>query len=78
MMATRELPTCAGGNPPECCTPMDYDERARSRADALTALTPTRCPNCGSRAIAPLFWPDASLNVFDCCDCLAIFSGRGD
>jgi hypothetical protein len=39
---------------------------------------PVRCPECGADAV-PLFWPDASLDVYDCDNprCAAIFS-RGD
>lgn len=80
---TVTLRTCRsslGGEPPECCTPMNYDERARARAEAVDATTPRWCPSCGSKWIAPTFWPDASLDVWDCAEpeCRAIFSGRGD
>ena len=44
----------------------------------LDAVRPRRCPECGSRNIAPLFWPDPDTDVFDCADCAAMFSGRGD
>lgn len=39
---------------------------------------PDRCPACGSRQIAPLFWPDPSLDVYDCANpaCHAIWSHR--
>jgi ribosomal protein L37AE/L43A len=57
---------------------MTYGERAQMRTDALTARSPRWCPSCGARAIAPLFWPDASLDCWDCLDCFAVFSGRGD
>jgi ribosomal protein L37AE/L43A len=46
--------------------------------ESIMARYPRRCGSCGSRAIAPLFWPDASLDVWDCSDCGAIFSGMGD
>jgi single-stranded DNA-binding protein len=48
--------------------------------EAISARYPRRCPSCGSKWIAPTFWPDASLDVWDCAEpeCRAIFSGRGD
>lgn len=59
-----------------CCTPMDYGERARARAEAVDARTPRWCPGCGSRSICFLFWVD--VDVMDCADCFSIFSARGD
>lgn len=63
-----------------CCTPMDYAERSLVRCAALADRMPQRCPDCGSTWIAPTFWPDASLDVWDCSnpECHAVFSGRGD
>lgn len=71
----RSEPAACAGDPPECCTPLD---RPALIAQALRDRHPRRCPSCGSDAIAPLFWPDASLDVWDCQRCAAIFSGRGD
>lgn len=76
---------CTGGEPPWYCQPpmtaerwAAISERMATRERQLLAVTPTRCPACGSREIAPLFWPDATLDVFDCRRCASIFSGRGD
>lgn len=39
---------------------------------------PDRCPLCGSKQIAPLFWPDPSLDRYSCFndECLAEFGWR--
>jgi ribosomal protein L37AE/L43A len=78
MSATIEI-TCRqaeGIPPPECCQPPLATRTARlERAQAVAeAIQPTRCPNCSSRWIAPLFWVD--VDVWDCSVCCAIFSGR--
>ena len=44
----------------------------------IKARMPRHCPACGSEEIAPLFWSDPTVDVWDCCRCAAIFSGRGD
>jgi hypothetical protein len=43
-----------------------------------TGALPSTCPNCGSREIAPLFWPDPSLDRYSCFnpECLAEFGWR--
>jgi hypothetical protein len=37
---------------------------------------PDRCPACSSRNVAPLFWPDPSLDQYECVDCGALFCWR--
>ena len=37
---------------------------------------PDRCPACGSREVCPVFWPDASLDQWDCADCKAMWGVR--
>jgi hypothetical protein len=65
-----------------CCQPpltaeawTAISERMACRERQLLAVTPTRCPACGSREIAPLFW--GGMDVLGC-GCGAVFSGRGD
>lgn len=39
---------------------------------------PTRCSQCGSKEISPLFWPDPSIDEYQCYEptCMAIFGWR--
>ena len=66
--------------PPECCQPIPpaFLSTRAYLASLPPGTLPDRCPTCGSREIAPLFWPDASVDSYDCSnpDCHTIFSWR--
>lgn len=72
-------PPCTGGEPPAGCErPMPA---AFLSARAYVASLPPGelvavCPACGSRAVAPLYWPDPSPDPHECFDCKRLFSGR--
>ena len=61
---------CSGDDPPTCCQPHPIPPAFLSTRAYLASLPPgampDRCPHCASRAVAPLFWPDASLELYEC------------
>jgi hypothetical protein len=66
--------------PPECCQPEPIPPAFLSTRAYLASLPPgelvTVCPACGSRAVAPLYWPAPSPDPHECFDCKRLFSGR--
>lgn len=75
-------PACTGGEPPQCCQPLVIPPAFLSTRAFWASLAPgdvpTRCPACSGSAVTPLFWPDTSLDQFECHepDCRAIFCWR--
>lgn len=70
------------GDPPACCQPepltdaewRDRTERVEAAILESLANQPTRCGQCGSEDIAPMFDPD--LLLWQCTDCGDVFAER--
>jgi uncharacterized protein (DUF983 family) len=72
------MPVCTGAEPPECCQPAPLSaaewEARGWRLAAIRATLPTRCPQCGSGIIWPL-WRD-DFDGWMCADCRRVFAER--
>ena len=65
---------CAGSAP----THPAFISASAYLASLPPGALPTRCPACGDPGVAALFWPDPSLDLWDCANpaCHAVFCWR--